>query len=468
MRNKALFALAAIFPLSLPMMGAATIVINNANAPGVGFNEATPAAPVGGNPGTTLGQQRLNAFTHAANIWGAKLTSSVTIVINAQFTPLTCTALSAVLGSAGATTVHADFTGAVKPGTWYSQALANKLFGSDLDGSNPDINANFNSELGKPGCLTGTFFYLGLDNNHGSNIDLVTVLLHELGHGLGFQTFTNGNSGNYLAGLPSIWDHFLFDKTTGLAWKDSSAAQRAASALAINQLVWNGPNVSAVVPSVLSATPNLKITAPASVAGNLAVGTAGFGPPLNTTGIAGEVMPVVDQSNGTGFACNPLTGANAVAVNGKIALIDRGTCTFVVKVKNAQNAGAIGVIIADNAPGAPAGLGGSDPTITIPSVRISQSDGNALRAALATRSRTRSGMLARMFLDAALGFAGADTSSRALMFSPNPYQSGSSVSHYDVTALPNQLMEPAVNADLSHSVDLPQDLTYRLLTDIGW
>ena len=45
-----------------PARAAATIVIVNQNDPGVGFNDPTPVAPVGGNPGTTLGQQRLNAF----------------------------------------------------------------------------------------------------------------------------------------------------------------------------------------------------------------------------------------------------------------------------------------------------------------------------------------------------------------------------------------------------------------------
>ena len=64
-------------------------------------------------------------------------------------------------------------------------------------------------------------------------------------------------------------------------------------------------------------------------------------------------MPVVDQANGTGLACTAFNAVNTLAVNGKIALIDRGTCTFPEKVKNAQNAGAIGVIIADNAAGSP-------------------------------------------------------------------------------------------------------------------
>jgi hypothetical protein len=59
------------------------------------------------------------------------------------------------------------------------------------------------------------------------------------------------------------------------------------------------------------------------------------------------------RQNGTGLACTALSAINALAVNGKIALIDRGTCSFPQKVKNAQNAGAIGVIIADNVAGSP-------------------------------------------------------------------------------------------------------------------
>lgn len=51
--------------------GPAQFVIVNINAPGAGFNDPTPRAPVGGNPGTTLGQQRLFAFEHAAAIWSA-------------------------------------------------------------------------------------------------------------------------------------------------------------------------------------------------------------------------------------------------------------------------------------------------------------------------------------------------------------------------------------------------------------
>jgi hypothetical protein len=54
------------------------------------------------------------------------------------------------------------------------------------------------------------------------------------------------------------------------------------------------------------------------------------------------------------------------------------------------------------------------------------------------------------------------------MFAPNPFQGGSSVSHWDVSAFRNLLMEPSINGDLTHEVTPPLDLTYLLLKDIGW
>jgi hypothetical protein len=125
------------------------------------------------------------------------------------------------------------------------------------------------------------------------------------------------------------------------------------------------------------------------------------------------------------------------------------------------------VVIVNNAAGPPPGLGGADPTITIPTISISLADGNTLKAALTTRSRNHSGMFATIGTDITV-LSGADSSNRMLMFTPNPFQGGSSVSHYDVSAFPNQLMEPAINGDLTHEVTPPQDLTFRLLQDIGW
>lgn len=448
---------------------AADITIVNGDPPGAGFNDPTPVAPVGGNTGATLGAQRLNAFQAAAAKWGATLDSGVPIRVLATWEALPCNDSAAVLGSAGALEVFSDFPGAPQPNAWFGKAETNKLIGFDVDPATPDIRARFNVNLGQPGCFAGSPFYLGLDNRHGADPDLVTVLLHEFAHGLGFQTYTDDETGEMLAGVPSIWDYFLLDTSIGKVWKDMTDAERVASAVKSGKLVWNGGQVTSAARIVLQAgTPVLTILTPPGVAGVIQIGTASFGPPLNSPGITGEVMPVVDTPPDLGLACAPLSLINAKAVRGKIALIDRGVCSFVVKVLNVQDAGAIGAIVVDNVVAAPPpALGGADARIVIPAVRITLADGKDLKAALAKRTRTHSGLFANLGVNLAVR-AGTDAMGRVLMYAPNPNQPGSSVSHYDTSATPNLLMEPAINADLTHEVKPPYDLTYPLLKDIGW
>jgi hypothetical protein len=465
------FAAAALSCCAMAAQAAATITIVNLNAPGVGFNDPTPATPVGGNNGTTLGEQRLIAFQHAANLWGATLTSNVPIRVGASFVPLTCTATGAVLGSAGAYEIFSDFPNAPKASTWYPGALAAKLAGADQsDPANPHIVARFNSRLGLfPDCLPGAPFYLGLDNNFGNGIDLVTVLLHELGHGLGFQTFTDDETGAEILDTPSIWDHFLLDNRNNKLWVNMTNAERVASAISGTGLSWNGAKVTAAVPQVLAPMPNLGVggSAAGGAAGNYAVGEASFGPSLASSPVSGQLMPVVDQPNGSGTACTALSPVNAMAVRNNVALVDRGTCAFVIKAKMVQDAGAIGMVVADNQPGDVTGMSGDDPTVVIPSVRVTQADGVKLKTALQQRSRSRSGVVANLGVDASR-LAGTDAQRRILMYTPTTNEPGSSVSHYTTLATPNQLMEPAINSDLSHVVTPPRDLTFPLLQDIGW
>jgi len=466
-----------LVPLLAPatVHGAASFVIVNQDAANVGLNDPTPAAPVGGNPGTTLGQQRLFAYQRAAEIWGAVLNSPVPIQVGASFDPLTCTATSAVFSRGGPVGWTRDFAGAPLAGTWYPTPLENALRGVDSDLASVDMAVGVNRDLGQPGCFAGIPFYLGLDGNHGSAVDLVAVLLHEFAHGLGFTTRTDA-TGALMSGFPTVFDLFLFDTTLGLSWPQMTDAQRAASAVSRRKLVWAGSNVGAAVPSVLQiGTPELQATAPVSLADTYPVGTATFGPPLNSSGLGGEVMPVVDQPDGTGLACTPLSAINTLAVNGKVALVDRGTCTFALKAKNVQNAGAIGAIIVDNvvAP-VPPGLGGADPTVTIPSVSIINADGNAFKSALRFRSRARSGVLVTMRFNTAT-YAGTDAAGRMVMATPNPptfgfppFSSGVSIVHWDWSATPNLLMEPDISGNLTHSVNVPQDLTLAALRDLGW
>jgi hypothetical protein len=431
--------------------------------------------PVGGNPGTTLGEQRLFAFTYAANVWGATLTSSIPIVINAQMTPLTCTATSATLGSAGATSAFRNFPNAPFPDTLYSYALANKLAGAYLGTLNAaQISANFNSNLGlNANCLPGRTFYLGLDHNHGTNIDFIAVLLHEMGHGLGFQTFTNGSTGAQNGGFPSVWDRFLMGTVTGKLWKDMTNAERAASAISKDKLVWTGPLVTAAVPTVLKfglASATFSGPAAGAIAGTVRVGEADFGPALGTAPIFAEVMPVVEQTAGAGEGCETFSTSNARAVNGKVAFITLGVCTIATKVKNAQNAGAVAVLIGDTVfedAVQPIPLGGVDPTITITSSRLFLTDATKLRTSCRPdRARPR-----RVRIDGAQrrrAVPGCRRAGPRAAVRAQPFISGSSVSHFDRTMFRNQLMEPNISNDLGSSLIPPEDMTFLLLQDTGW
>ena len=327
-----------------------------------------------------------------------------------------------------------------------------------------------NVNLGTPGCLTGSFWYYGLDGNHGTNVDFVAVLQHEMGHGVGFQTFTNGTTGAFNGTSPSVWDHFLLGTATGLTWAQMTAAQRVASAISVNGLVWSGPGVTAAIPSVLRqglATVTISGLAAGAAAGAYGAGEASFGAALTAAPVTAPVMPVLEANGTRSLGCTAFSTNQAKAVNGRIAIIDRGTCGFAVKAKNAQNAGAVGVIIHNNVAGAAPALGGSDPTVVVRTVGLSLNDGNTIRASLNRLSRTGSGVVASLGLTGSQ-FAGADALGRALMFAPNPFQGGSSVSHFDTTMTRNQLMEPSISGDLTQSLIPPLDMSFPLLQDIGW
>jgi hypothetical protein len=316
-RRVFLFAFATLLFLSSSAFGAATITIRNDDQPGVGFKDTTPVSPVGGNNGTTLGQQRLIAAQHAADIWGQVLTSDVPIVISAKWSStMGCTANGATLASAGSIGDTRNFPGGI-PNTLYPYALGNAISRTDLNGSTPEIGAQFNLRIGQSGCLSNRNWYYGLDNNHGTfGVDFVSVALHEFGHGFGFASFTDESSGIQPKELPSIYDRFLKDNTTGKFWPDMTDAERVASTINVGNLVWMGPQVTGSVPGVLSS--------------------------------------------------------------------------------------------------------------------------------------------------------GFDGSNHPRLFTPNPFQPGSSVSHWDTVLTPNQLMEPNINGDLTHNVSAPYDLTLALLMDIGW
>ena len=282
MKSTRIWTLLLLFGLALalpPAAAAANITIVNLDAgTGQGLDDPTPAAPIGTNPGTTLGEQRLNAFNRAANIWGLLLNSSVTVRVQATFTPLPCNAGSATLGAAGAISISANFPNATLPNTWYHAALANAQAGSDQDPANDDIVAFFNSSIdNNPACLAGIDWYYGLDGSPpGSDIDFLTVILHELAHGLGFSSFID-SAGNPPGPpfLDDVWNYFLYDATLMLLWKDMTPAQRVFSSTNTGNLVWSGASVTAasgiLTAGINAATGFVQMYAPPAFSGGSSV-----------------------------------------------------------------------------------------------------------------------------------------------------------------------------------------------------
>ncbi|HMB51778.1 MAG TPA: PA domain-containing protein [Thermoanaerobaculia bacterium] len=450
----------ALASVALPA-SAANIILVNADPPGAGLNDPTPVAPVGGNPGTTLGQQRINVYLLAADIWGQTLDSNSPVFVGASFAALSCTPTSGTLGSAGTTFIFRNFPGAPLADTWYHSALADAIAGADLNPGFIDVNSRFNSRIGTdPGCLTGRNWYYGFDHQTGGDFDFLNVVAHEIGHGLGFSNFVNESTGALQSGFTDVFADLTYDVTTGKTWTVMTQAERAASAVNDRNVVWIGAESTAQAANLLDPRPSVVVLNPSALAGSVEVQTASFGPAIDGGG--GTTGKVVVADDGTGVAsdgCEPLVGnVGANNANGKIVLVDRGTCAFVLKVANAQAAGAKGVIVANNVPVGLPGMGGSDPSITIPSVGVTQGFGDALRAAAAGNTVVKLVLDGNELAGAVDGFV--------RIFAPNPVQGGSSGSHWDVTATPNLLMEPFINSDL-RAVDT-LDLSPALMQDIGW
>ena len=461
-----LLLLATLLVLALDVSaGTGKILIHNLDAKGQGFDDQTPVAPVGGNPGTTLGQQRLIVFQEAAKRWQNALDTNVDIVIAATFAPIdTCGPSEAVLGSAGPMYWKHSFAGAPQPNVWYPAALANKLAGTDLD-SRHDILARFNADVDKPECLSASDsdWYYGLDGNHGSDIDLFVVVLHEIAHGLGFS----GRGAEFFENRPSVFETMMLDTVTGLRWNQMTAEQRRVSVTNTGNVVWDGQNVRDNIARFLTPVTTLTVTQPASIARNYDIGQAGFGADVKTTALSGKVIQALDGTDATSASatdgCSAIT--NAAAVAGNIALIDRNNCTFVAKALNAQAAGATGVIIA-NMPAEgreescyPPGMGGTSTEVRIPVLSLSTVDGNALKAQLTANARVE-GMLR---VDPSQ-LSGATKEGHVRLYSPCTTEPGSSTYHWDTVASPNLLMEPSVSSDLMHGLDL----TLNQMLDIGW
>jgi hypothetical protein len=250
MNNKTLLVAGLLAAALATPASAAKMILNNVDVTGVGFNDPTPAAPVGGNAGTTVGEQRLVAYRKALELWGKVLKSDVTVVVQGSFARLDCE--RGVLAQAGPNQIFINFANAPLANHWYSVALANALAGEDLapGGLDPgpdaepfadDIVANFNGDIGKADCLPGPGWYYGLDNKApDGQVDFLDTFMHEVSHGLGFLNFANETTGATPDSLPDVFMANTLDLTNGLRWNGFSPEQIIASAVRTGKVVGGG------------------------------------------------------------------------------------------------------------------------------------------------------------------------------------------------------------------------------------
>ena len=178
--------------------------------------------------------------------------------------------------------------------------------------------------------------------------------------------------------------------------------------------------------------------------------------------VNGDLVIVNDGAGAdTADACETLA---ANSLTGKVAFINRGTCGFEFKARNAQGAGASAVIIGNVASSATPGTApnmSDDTTIndtTVPTLSLNLSDANTIRTQ-GTGMHAALGTVAGQY-------AGADSGNRPLLYAPSTVANGSTFSHFDVSLTPNALMEPFINDDLA--ANFRTDLTLGLFADEGW
>ena len=268
-----------------------------------------------------------------------------------------------------------DTNGAV--GAEYNITRGNNVYAYE------DANADNLPGYSPDGGALQTFnFPYSIDSSVASNRDAslanlfyMNNVIHDILHQNGFNeaagNFQDNNYGNGGAGNDYVNAEGLDGGGTNNA---NFATPNDGSNPRMQMFLWTG--------GTSTACSFLNVNSPPAVAGLKAIGTASYNP-TTAFNITANIVLANDGVGTTSDGCTAFT--NAAAIAGKIALIDRGTCSFFIKTQNAQAAGAVGVIIADNVAGTnPPGMSGTPTvTITIPTVSILQSVGTSLKAQLA-------------------------------------------------------------------------------------
>jgi hypothetical protein len=420
-----------------------------------GWVDATVVAPVGGNPGTTLGEQRRIAIKHALSQWEKRLDGSVPIALEVNLEALGCEDGATVLGYASNLSWYAALDGpGADPSLVYPSALANQLMGRDLDTDRPDVSFTVNLSVDEE-CreLTGGFYY-GLDGQPGDSSDFVQVVLHEIAHGLGLTHTLDPKTGDSLlkAGMGiDAYGARLRDLDLDRAWSQLSRGERLRSMQNVRRVVFDGPRTA-----------------------QLAAGTLAEGDPTVTfePAVSGLSGFVADSNLGPLPLQQPMTAPLYALRNCELpAQISRGRvllaplrCTrdpdhLAQIVEQTQAAGVLLTTASlGDLPPFPFDSAESPHILKQPVYVLAASDAELVRQAL-----TQAEVQVR-FESNRSRQTGADDKHRPFVFISRPNAPGSSIAHLDPLVRPDQLMEPTFSAVPSHDLSM----TASMLADIGW
>jgi hypothetical protein len=415
---------------------------------GSGFQDATPAPAVPGNPGTTLGAQRLAALERAAAIWGKQLDSNVPITIAARFSELGCDEEGMVLAQ---TAPAREICGIVPTSgaleLCHVGPLADRIAGVDLSPGRSDIFMEFNSSV-DGACGAGSGWYYGFEPTAHEGSDFIEIALHELAHGLGFSSLIDERTGQpEMPGTIDPYSAHVFDLDLQQDWSQLTEKQRVSSAVKPRRVVWNGPEVQRASARFLSPTgASLHLSPAVAELSGVVTKLAGSMAPS----VTGPLV-LTEPADACGDLVSPLAGA--------IALVQPG-CSPREVADRALRAGAVGVLMTTPLASSAASYGElpSDAQWSLPVLLVTAADAARLTRALGA------GPVSATLADGSLQRRGTDEQGRPFLYTPASLENGSSVSHFDTSASPQLLMEPNYRGTSTHEVDL----TLAVLRDIGW
>lgn len=235
-----------------------------------------------------------------------------------------------------------------------STALPNLTFNS-----NPNYNQDPTTAANQRFALTNLFYW----NN----------IIHDVTYQYGFDEVSGNFQANNMGRGGNGNDYVFADGQDGSGTNNANFATPSdGSSPRMQMFLWD-------------AVPKTTVRQPAPYRGLKASVESGFSTAnklANVGPVQNRVVLYADDAGNTlHSACTPALNPGQLA--GRIALIDRGTCSFTIKVKNAQDAGAIAAIVANNVPGeAPIIMGGTDNSITIPAVMVDLTQGDSMKLVL--------------------------------------------------------------------------------------